>query len=49
MRLRRALTELVVGGIETSIPLHERIIAERSFLDGVYDIHWLERLLSGST
>jgi acetyl-CoA carboxylase, biotin carboxylase subunit len=46
MRLRRALTELVVGGIETNIPLHEKIIAERSFLDGAYDIHWLERLLS---
>ncbi|MSO71203.1 MAG: acetyl-CoA carboxylase biotin carboxylase subunit [Alphaproteobacteria bacterium] len=49
MRLRRALTELVVGGIETNIRLHERIIAERSFLDGAYDIHWLERLLSGQT
>ncbi|MGE0422578.1 MAG: acetyl-CoA carboxylase biotin carboxylase subunit [Reyranellaceae bacterium] len=45
MRLRRALGEYVIGGIETTIPLHQRIIAEQAFVDGQYDIHWLERLV----
>ncbi|MBX3500062.1 MAG: acetyl-CoA carboxylase biotin carboxylase subunit [Alphaproteobacteria bacterium] len=45
MRLRRALGEYVIGGIETTIPLHQRIIAQQGFVDGEYDIHWLERLV----
>ncbi|QQS12857.1 MAG: acetyl-CoA carboxylase biotin carboxylase subunit [Rhodospirillales bacterium] len=45
MRLRRALEEYVVGGIDTTIPLHQRIIAQQQFIDGEYDIHWLERLV----
>ncbi len=45
MRLRRALEEYVIGGIETTIPLHQRIIAQPAFIDGAYDIHWLERLV----
>ncbi len=45
MRLRRALGEYVIGGIETTIPLHQRIIAEQEFVDGEYNIHWLERLV----
>jgi acetyl-CoA carboxylase, biotin carboxylase subunit len=47
MRLRRALEEYVIGGIETSIPLHRRIIAAPEFLNGAYDIHWLERFMAG--
>jgi acetyl-CoA carboxylase biotin carboxylase subunit len=47
MRLRRALEEYVIGGIETTIPLHRRIIAAPAFLDGAYDIHWLERFMAG--
>lgn len=43
MRLRRALDEYVIGGIQTTIPLHQKIIAERPFIDGDYDIHWLEK------
>lgn len=42
MRLRRALDEVVIGGVETTIPLHRSIIAEPDFVDGNYDIHWLE-------
>jgi acetyl-CoA carboxylase biotin carboxylase subunit len=49
MRLRRALEEYVIGGIETSIPLHRRIIAAPEFLNGAYDIHWLERFMEGGT
>ena len=45
MRLRRALEEYVIGGIETTIGLHARLIAEPDFLNGDYDIHWLEKLL----
>lgn len=45
MRLRRALEEFVIGGIETTIPLHQRLITESDFINGDYDIHWLETLL----
>jgi acetyl-CoA carboxylase biotin carboxylase subunit len=47
MRLRRALEEFVIGGIDTSLPLHRRIIAEPNFINGNYDIHWLEHLMAG--
>ena len=47
MRLRRALDELVVGGIETTIPLFQSIVRERDILDGDYHIHWLEQYLAG--
>jgi acetyl-CoA carboxylase biotin carboxylase subunit len=42
MRLRRALDEMVVGGVDTTIPLHRRIIGDSDFVNGHYDIHWLE-------
>jgi acetyl-CoA carboxylase, biotin carboxylase subunit len=45
MRLRRALEEYVIGGIETTIPLHQRLAAAAEFIDGDYDIHWLERFV----
>jgi len=45
MRLRRALDEFVIGGIETTLPLHRRILGTSDFVDGSYDIHWLERLV----
>ena len=47
MRLRRALEEYVIGGIETTIPLHQRIVGETDFVNGDYTIHWLERLIAG--
>ena len=46
MRLRRALAEYVIGGIETTIPLHQRLVDNPEFRRGAYDIHWLERFLS---
>ncbi|MFP6745806.1 MAG: acetyl-CoA carboxylase biotin carboxylase subunit, partial [Alphaproteobacteria bacterium] len=49
MRLRRALEEYVIDGVETTIPLHLRLIAEPDFVNGVYDITWLERFLDGAT
>jgi len=45
MRLRRALEEYVIGGIETTIPLHQRLVENADFRSGAYDIHWLERFL----
>jgi acetyl-CoA carboxylase biotin carboxylase subunit len=42
LRLRRALDEYVIGGIETTIPLHRRLLASSDFINGNYDIHWLE-------
>lgn len=46
MRLRRALAEYVIEGIETTIPLHQRLMGETDFINGDYDIHWLERFLA---
>ncbi len=46
MRLRRALEEFVVGGIETTIPLHQRLVNADSVLNGDYHIHWLEQWLA---
>lgn len=44
-RLRRTIEEYVIGGIKTTLPLHERIIEEKQFIAGDYDIHWLEKLM----
>jgi len=46
MRLRRALDELVVGGIETTIPLFQELIGQTDIIDGAYNIHWLEHYLA---
>ncbi len=46
MRLRRALEEFVIGGIETTIPLHARLVSEPDFINGDYDIRWLERFVA---
>ncbi|MCP4327407.1 MAG: acetyl-CoA carboxylase biotin carboxylase subunit [Alphaproteobacteria bacterium] len=45
MRMRRALDEYVIGGIETTLPLLRQIISEQDFLNGDYDVHWLEKLV----
>jgi len=46
MRLRRALSEFVIEGIETTIPLFQQLLAEPDIIDGHYDIHWLEHYLA---
>ena len=48
MRLRRALEEYVIGGIDTTIALHQRLAENAEFQAGTYDIGWLERMLSRS-
>jgi acetyl-CoA carboxylase biotin carboxylase subunit len=40
-RLKRSLNEMVVGGIDTTIPLFQRLLQEPDILSGDYDIHWL--------
>ena len=45
MRLRRALEEFVIMGVQTTIPLHQEIISQPEYLDGQYDIHWLENFM----
>ncbi len=42
-RLKRSLNEMVVGGIDTTIPLFQRLLQEPDILSGDYDIHWLEQ------
>lgn len=46
-RLRRSLDEFAVAGIQTTIPLHRRIVDDPSFQAGDYTIHWLERFVAG--
>lgn len=45
MRLRRSLEEFVIMGVKTTIPLHQDIISQPAYLDGMYDIHWLEKFV----
>ena len=45
MRLRRALEEFVIDGVQTTIPLHQEIISQSDFIDGQYNIHWLENYM----
>ncbi len=47
MRLRRALEEFVIEGVSTTLPLHQALISQPDFINGDYDIHWLEELLDG--
>ena len=44
-RLQRALDEFVIGNIKTTIALHQKLLSTKNFIDGEYDIHWLEKHL----
>jgi acetyl-CoA carboxylase biotin carboxylase subunit len=46
MRLKRALDEFVVEGIETTLPLFRALVRDTDIIDGNYHIHWLERFLA---
>jgi len=48
MRLRRALSEYVIDGLDTTIPLHQRLMNEPDFVNGDYDIHWLQKFVDGT-
>ena len=45
MRVRRALEEFVIDGVSTTIPLHQEIISQAEYIDGMYNIHWLEEYM----
>lgn len=45
MRLRRALDEFVVDGIDTTLPLFRTLVRNADVQNGQYDIHWLEGFL----
>ncbi len=45
-RVRRALEEFVIDGVNTTLPLHDRLMAEADFRTGAYDIHWLESFVA---
>ena len=47
-RLKRALGELIVDGIDTTIPLFHALLEEDAVLTGDYNIHWLERWLESA-
>ena len=45
MRLKRCLSEFVIDGIETTIPLFTELVQQPDIANGLYDIHWLEGFL----
>jgi acetyl-CoA carboxylase biotin carboxylase subunit len=45
MRLRRALSEFIIDGLDTTVSLHQRLICDPNFVNGDYDIHWLQKFV----
>lgn len=48
-RLKRALEELIIDGVDTTTPLFHALLKEDAVLTGDYDIHWLEKWLESQT
>lgn len=44
-RLKRALGELIVDGVDTTVPLFDMLLQEEDVQTGNYNIHWLEKWL----
>jgi len=44
-RLNRSLSELIIDGIDTTIPLFDELLNEDDIINGDYNIHWLEKWL----
>ena len=44
-RLSRSLSELIIDGIDTTIPLFDELLNEDDIINGDYNIHWLEKWL----
>ena len=47
-KLEVAIREYVIDGVKTTLPLHKKIIKNSDFIDGSYDIRWLERYLNSN-
>ena len=45
-RLRRALSEFIIEGVQTTLPLHHKLILHKDIINGVYSVHWLEQNLT---
>lgn len=45
-RLKRALGELIVDGVDTTVPLFNQLLSDPDVLSGDYSIHWLEKWLA---
>ena len=45
MRMRRSLEEFVIEGVKNTVPLQQRIIDSKDFIEGKYNIHWLEKFI----
>ncbi len=45
-RLKRALDEFVIDGIDTTLPLFRTLVRNPDIIDGNYHIHWLEQFLA---
>ena len=45
-RLKRALGELIIDGVDSSVPLFDMLLAEPDIQNGDYNIHWLEKWLA---
>ena len=43
--LRRCLSDFVIDGIDTTLPLFARLVKEPDIANGLYNIHWLENFL----
>ena len=46
-RLKGALSEFVIGGIDTTLPLHRKLVVNEDMKKGDYTIHWLEKVFFG--
>ena len=44
--MRIALSEMLVEGIKTNIPLHHELMRDKGFVDGGASIHYLEHMLA---
>jgi acetyl-CoA carboxylase, biotin carboxylase subunit len=47
-RLKGALSEFVIGGIDTTLPLHRKLVVNEDMKKGDYTIHWLEKVFFGA-
>jgi len=47
-RMSSALSEVIIDGIKTNIPLHRRIISDHGFTSAEFDIHYLEKNITNT-
>ena len=44
-RMASALDEYIIEGIKTTIPFHQKMMANKEFIDGDFDTNFLERIV----